>query len=303
MKLVVILCVSLSVVASVEVSRCCAPGYSLNLDNFSCLQTSTDSTNDTHFTPKIYSLEAEAFVDEELELSSQHSLPTCSDELILQSSVLSEESGEEFLILSGQSQLFVTSRTESYDTWCLDSGAAVFCGQDPWSQCSDHVCVSLCCPQHTVLHSDTGHCVFTPEYSLQPPLATHDNITEDDLVMIHDDLEHCNVTVYDDPGDWRVTGAGLIIGHHTVVTGQYCLEQVSHGDQLSGVIAKICTGGITGDNDERMFEIISTRLTPALLIISEVFLLLTFIIHAIVPEFRKQMFGRCHCVIRTIQEQ
>ena len=37
---------------------------------------------------------------------------------------------------------------------------------------------------------------------------------------------------------------------------------------------------------------VSSKVTPTLLIISEVFLLLTFVLHVIVPDFRKQMFGK-----------
>ena len=44
--------------------------------------------------------------------------------------------------------------------------------------------------------------------------------------------------------------------------------------------------------EREVLAIISETITPVLLIISEVFLLLTFVLHVIVPDFRKQMFGK-----------
>ena len=43
--------------------------------------------------------------------------------------------------------------------------------------------------------------------------------------------------------------------------------------------------------DREVLAAISKTITPVLLIISEVFLL-TFVLHIIVPDFRKQMFGK-----------
>ena len=71
----------------------------------------------------------------------------------------------------------------------------------------------------------------------------------------------------------------------------------------------MCQLAEAGAPDSSLRAVISTKLTPALLIISEVFLLLTFVLHAIVPEFRKQMFGGClevtgqHCHTRDNRVQ
>ena len=48
----------------------------------------------------------------------------------------------------------------------------------------------------------------------------------------------------------------------------------------------------TSSEERDLLKLVSTNLTPALLIISEVFLLLTFVLHVVVPDFRKQMFGK-----------
>ena len=161
-------------VKSVEISRCCPQGQVLNLDNFTCQQYEEDTANRTHFTPQIYSLEAESFINEELQYSSNPQLPSCDAGFTLMTAVNSEQEPEQFLILSETSQLFIPLDTETHDTWCLDpeQGAAVWCGQDVASLCSaDNVCVSLCCPQHMTVDADTGQCVFREEWSLEPPLA------------------------------------------------------------------------------------------------------------------------------------
>ena len=74
-----------------------------------------------------------------------------------------------------------------------------------------------------------------------------------------------------------------------LLIGQYCLEDVEVGGGEVRMMARVCD---IGDPEARRdLEVISGKLTPALLIISEVFLLITFVLHAIVPEFRKQLFG------------
>lgn len=163
-------------VISVEISRCCPPGHVLNLANFTCGQHEEETDNTTHFTPRIYSLEADSFVTEELQYSNPQ-LPSCDTGYKHMSIVNSEEDPESFLILSETSQLFIPSETETHDTWCLDTdhGRAVWCGQDTMALCfgddSDNVCVSLCCPQHMTVDADTGQCVFREDWSLEPPLA------------------------------------------------------------------------------------------------------------------------------------
>ena len=94
--------------------------------------------------------------------------------------------------------------------------------------------------------------------------------------------------MYDDMTQILVTRHGINIGHHVLDIDQYCLEEVDTGQELK-MIAKVCD--VTSPDDQQLLDVISSKLTPALLIISEVFLLFTFILHVIVPEFRKQMFG------------
>ena len=144
-------------------------------------------------------------------------------------------------------------------------------------------------------------CVFREDYELQPPIK--DNLLIKSVSTVHGEPE-CNTTVlYDDPSQFYLTSAGLHLHHHVLLSHQYCLEDVDAGDEVR-LVARVCD--LANPEDRRVIEVISSKLTPALLIISEVFLLITFVLHAIVPEFRKQLFGElsfwlnnvpsgCHC--------
>ena len=147
-------------------------------------------------------------------------------------------------------------------------------------------CVSLCCPDQMVVNITIGHCVYREDYKLQPPVS--DDVVPEQLVSVHGEPRCDKTTVYDDMSQVLVTRHGLHIGHHVVDIDQYCLEEIDTGHELK-MVAKVCD---TSDPDDRqLLYVLSSKLTPALLIISEVFLLFTFILHVIVPEFRKQMFG------------
>ena len=115
-------------------------------------------------------------------------------------------------------------------------------------------------------------------------------------MTVHGEPE-CNKTVlYDEPGQFHLTSAGLHLDHHVLRPGQYCLEDVEDSEGEVRMTARVCD---LGDPEERrVLEVISSKLTPALLIISEVFLLITFVLHAIVPEFRKQLFGEFLCSLK-----
>ena len=72
-------------VDSVEISGCCDQGQTLSLATQTC-EDSDDITNKTHFTPKIFSFAAEAFVQETIELSGDSGIPQCSDGQVILSS-------------------------------------------------------------------------------------------------------------------------------------------------------------------------------------------------------------------------
>ena len=132
----------------------------------------------------------------------------------------------------------------------------------------------------------SGQCVYREDYQLLPPVS--DDVDPAQLVSVHGEPQCNKTTVYDDMTQVLVTRHGLNIGHHVLDIDQYCLEEVDTGQELK-MIAKVCD--VTSPDDQQLLDVISSKLTPALLIISEVFLLFTFILHVIVPEFRKQMFG------------
>ena len=53
--------------------------------------------------------------------------------------------------------------------------------------------------------------------------------------------------------------------------------------------ARVCT--LTLEEHSNRIETVNGNIIPALLIISECCLFLTFLLHVIVPEFRRQIFG------------
>ena len=119
-----------------------------------------------------------------------------------------------------------------------------------------------------------------------------------EVVRLHSAVPECEATVvYEEAGQLSLDTGGLRLGHHTLGPAQYCLEDVVTEAGELRLVARVCALAEAAEDSE-LRAVISTKLTPALLIISEVFLLLTFVLHAIVPEFRKQMFGGCLEVTR-----
>ena len=70
---------------------------------------------------------------------------------------------------------------------------------------------------------------------------------------------------------------------------QYYLEELYDTTGQINMREKVCDQAAS--HHREVLKLVSTNNIPALLIISEVFLFLTFVLHAIVPEFRKQMSG------------
>ena len=294
MLILLLLCASTH---GVEISGCCPEGTRLDLDKYKCENRSND-TIALHFTPKFYSFDLDSFVNKNIEIVSPAHKPKCGPGKTLNHVLINKDQDENFVIVSDDNTLFITSDTSVHDEYCLsdvgDAGlAAVFCVDDVRQHCEDggHVCVSLCCPPNMIVNISVGHCVYKQDYQLQPPFT--DDVTENhEVVTVHGDPE-CNVTIYDDPNQFQVSRLGLQIGHHVLNISQYCLEEVQAGHEVK-MIAKVCDRG--DEEDRQLLDVISSKLTPVLLIISELFLFLTFVLHVIVPEFRKQMFGRCHCL-------
>ena len=49
---------------------------------------------------------------------------------------------------------------------------------------------------------------------------------------------------------------------------------------------------LTSEADLVIYSTLSAHVMPSLLILSEIFLFLTFLLHVLVPEFRKPIFGK-----------
>ena len=210
----------------------------------------------------LFSVEAERFVAEIVEEADAPQLPACNSSLELRTATT------EFVILAGTAELFVTESSNTYTDFCLDSHenetAAVYCSPGP--DCAPGVvCLSACSAGDTTPPPGS----LPPGYALAPrppacpallPFAADEFTLEDD--------------------------GTIQLGQHTIHPGRYCLQLGEKG----GLEALVCD---TVDIEHRtLLAFLASSVTPVLLIISEIFLLLTFVLHVIVPELRKQMFGK-----------
>jgi hypothetical protein len=56
---------------------------------------------------------------------------------------------------------------------------------------------------------------------------------------------------------------------------------------------------MTPEADLAIYSALSSHVMPSLLVLSEIFLFLTFLLHVLVPEFRKPIFGEWLSDVRT----
>ena len=152
-------------VLSVTVPGCCPPGSLLSLEPpYSCEAAAGDTeTAGAQLRPKIFSLEAEAFINEALEVAGGGGgVPECGAGERTHAAVISAESEEEFVIVAEDGSIFLARDSSTRTRYCLAAAAggvaAVYCAPDPRARCGEAVCAALCCPPHMVASRDTGGC-------------------------------------------------------------------------------------------------------------------------------------------------
>ena len=74
----------------VDISGCCDQAQTLSVETAECGENSDTGsvTNKTHFTPKIFSIAAETFVEQTIELRGASGVPQCSDGQVMLTSLL-----------------------------------------------------------------------------------------------------------------------------------------------------------------------------------------------------------------------
>ena len=278
----------------VEITKCC-PGLQVLGQEVNTCHNSRNTSGEINqqifndFPPRVYSVETGEYVEEEL-VVRDISIPECEENEKLSRVLSGPDTGDAFFLLAEENSLFLPSHPSSHSSFCLDtvpgSGtAALLCVPDPAVQCRQSVCVSSCCPENMLVDLQLGDCTFRDNYTLVPPFRPESR--PEDYLMVYGEPQ-CDTHVYNQEEFLLGQEGRLEIDHHHLNVSQYCIQEVQQG-QDTAFIAKVC---YQGDDQERVRQqVISRRLTPALLIISEIFLLLTFVLHVIVPEFRKQMFG------------
>ena len=152
-------------VLSVTVPGCCPRGSRLSLEPpYSCEAAAGDTeTAGAQLQPKIFSLEAEAFINEALEVAGGGGgVPECGAGERRHAAVISAESEEEFVIVAEDASIFLAADTSTHSRYCLAAAAggvaAVYCAPDPRARCGEAVCAALCCPPHMVASRGTGGC-------------------------------------------------------------------------------------------------------------------------------------------------
>ena len=140
-------------VGGVEISRCCESGQTWSVVTSSCADS---DTNRTHFTPKIFSLAEEAFVQETLELSGPGAVPQCGDGQV-PGSLEIRQGEEDWVIIAEDASLFVASDASEHKEFCVadtqDGLAAVFCIDTKQRLGGEEntIIVSLCCHPHLLV--------------------------------------------------------------------------------------------------------------------------------------------------------
>ena len=134
----------------VDISRCCESGQTWSVVTSSCAD-SDDTNNKTHFTPKIFSLAEEAFVQETLVLSGPGGLPQCGDGQ-MPGSLEIRQGDEDWVIIVEDASLFIASDASEHKEFCVvetrEGLAAVFCIA---KQEENAIIVALCCPPHLLV--------------------------------------------------------------------------------------------------------------------------------------------------------
>ena len=133
--------------SSVNVTKCCDENQVWSKESGKCFP-SDNYTSQSHFTPKIYSIEAEAFVNEEIKIAAT-GIPSCSTSEKLQSVIVDAGDDEAFVIISDDNSLFLASDTSTHEEYCINNIGdenvlvALFCVEDSTKVCKIGIEVTL----------------------------------------------------------------------------------------------------------------------------------------------------------------
>ena len=253
----VLLLLLLVTTESVNITKCCEESVaSIDLEYLSCRPTLPDQPPFPKIRPKIFSLQSETYVSQEVLVTST-GIPRCQAGQVLTSSSLLGDHDEEFVLLAEEKTLFIKKDSSTQSDFCVDdvqsSGVAIgsialFCVPDPELVCSTKYCVSTCCPEEMMMDKMLGHCKYRQGYELQPPFVdkAYNPVTimsRTDYVLLHGEPA-CNTHVYHGrsgaAAEFHLVDDGLLhIGHHVLNHTEYCLEEVDDGTGMLTITAKV----------------------------------------------------------------
>ena len=249
MMFILLLSLLLQQSTSLKITKCCQDVVtSIDLATLTCYPATTNTPAFQDKSPKIFSLQAESYVNHPLEVS-RTGIPQCQPGQVLTSISLVGDNDEKFVLLAEDQSLFVTKDSSTHSDYCVDESqsagvrvgsTALFCIPDPELVCSSKLCIPTCCPQEMVLDESVGHCIYKQGYTLEPTFVDRaynpvSIINKGDYVLIEGEPE-CNTHTYQG-GEYHLMDDGLLhIGHHVFNYSQYCLEEEDHGNMRDKVV-------------------------------------------------------------------
>ncbi|XP_023323247.1 probable G-protein coupled receptor Mth-like 1 [Eurytemora carolleeae] len=310
MKLVLLLVFWFTTAVSINVDKCCPLNSVFDVSTNKCFAFNSSITiSETSLLfnkhkPKIFSLESEDFIEEGIS-ATDYRLPSCpaGEKYTIIQNIEDEEN---FVLIKEDGSLFKTEDGSTEAMFCIDSiirqntvvgHLAVLCGISEEKVCSGLFCINNCCPEGTVYKTNLGECQPTSEFkfpqllketvkSVNPTLPGEG--WEDSLKIYYREPNCSHLHIYSED-EFEVEAEGWLRAGQTILPyTQFCLNPVQ---QYNSTVlqAKVCSG--IDENDLLIYSVLSQQIIPVLIILSEIFLFLTFSLHVLVPEFRKQIFG------------
>lgn len=316
-KYLVVLGLFVSKVTSLKVVKCCSKNSFYDPESRTCRQKGSSDDHFTKYPPTIYSLETGGVVTENITVIKTE-IPNCGKGDILRT-VTALDGAPDFVLFREDASLYLEQDESQHTDFCLDEVemlgdtiglVALTCGPDP---CIGKICVRSCGREGEIFDEsiNTYRNAREDEKGFSPVFSDRNHnrvnlLDESDVAFIHGFPPSCKTNfIYSGDASQKVTDVcnlepaqkeyylqdnGLLyVKEHSFNHSRYCLRDTINNKSERVIDAVVC------DHDtvekRNLDQSLSDYIVPTLLFISEVFLFITFLLHVIVPDFRKQIFG------------
>jgi len=300
-----------------DVVKCCSETSSYDLESKTCRKKESTEAHFTKFPPTIFSLETGGAVTENITVTKTE-IPNCTDGEDLTVVTAVGPGAADLALIKDDGSLYIGADTSQHSSYCMDDIeklgqtiglVALTCRPDP---CSGKICVRSCGTKNEIYEEasntfrnlEKDESVFSPSFSDRRQNKVN-LVDGNDVVLIHGPPSCDRTIVYSGIArkeandvcstkapkqEYHLQDDGQIyVGEHNFNHSRYCLR-----DTVDNMGTRV-TDAVVCDHDSvekrSVVKSLSDYIVPSLLFISEVFLLITFILHVIVPDFRKQIFG------------